>query len=190
MTELPDAGSNERVEHVVLVDASDRPIGQAEKISAHQDGGRLHRAFSIFLFHPDGRMLLQRRSQDKYHFRGLWTNACCGHPRPGEETSDAARRRLREELGIECPIEKVLEFAYRATDPRSRLTEHEYDHVFMGIFAGDPVPDPLEVGEWKWMSVAALRSDLEAHPDRYTPWLPIALDRLSAIGPFLVKLPP
>ncbi|MFG0286286.1 MAG: isopentenyl-diphosphate Delta-isomerase [Phycisphaerales bacterium JB039] len=163
------------VERVVLVDELDREIGQAEKLEAHRDGGRLHRAFSVFLFDGHGRTLLQRRAEGKYHFGGLWTNTCCGHPRPGETPLAGATRRLREEMGIEAPLSPIGRFLYRAADERSGLVEHELDHVFTGRFDGDPAPDPSEASGWRWVTLAELDAELRARPDRFTPWFALAL---------------
>lgn len=163
------------IEEVILVDASDRPIGREEKLAAHRDGGKLHRAFSVFIFDAAGRLLLQRRAAGKYHFGGLWTNTCCGHPRWGEEVSAAARRRLREELDIDCAVNEVGTFIYTATDPHSGLTENELDHVFTGTFAGEPVPNPQEIDTVRWADPEDVQRELATHPDRFTPWLPAAL---------------
>src|SRR5688572_17566304 len=133
--------SAEPAHDIILVDEQDNPLGTSDKLSAHQHGGALHRAFSVFLFDASGRMLLQQRGAGKYHFANLWTNACCSHPRPGEETIDAARRRVREELGIDVALTHAFGFVYRAEDPTSGLTEHEYDHVFVGRFEGQLAPN-------------------------------------------------
>ncbi|NDD55500.1 isopentenyl-diphosphate Delta-isomerase, partial [bacterium] len=117
-------------EFVVLVDQNDQQIGVEEKLSAHRQG-LLHRAFSIFLFNPEGRMLIHQRALHKYHSGGLWTNACCSHPRPGEEVADAAKRRLQEELGISCALEKQFSFIYKVHLVEDGLYEHEFDHVFI-----------------------------------------------------------
>jgi isopentenyl-diphosphate delta-isomerase len=164
-------------EYVVLVDQRDRAVGEMEKLEAHR-AGALHRAFSVFVHDGAGRVLLQRRAQAKYHSGGLWSNTCCGHPRPGEETRAAATRRLREEMGFECALEAVGGFVYRAR--MGELTEHEFDHVFAGRFDGDPRPDPAEVMEWRWMDLDELARDLKAHPERYTVWLAKALSVYSA----------
>jgi len=175
----PKTENNERGEEmIVLVDPSDRTVGFEEKLMAHENGGKLHRAFSIFVFDGAGRMLLQRRSRKKYHFGGLWTNACCGHPRQGEALSDAARRRLREEFGFDAELEEAFSFVYRAHDPASRLTEHEFDHVFRGRFDGDPRPDPEEAEDWEWVDPARLVTDLERNPHRYTPWFRMVVGRV------------
>lgn len=162
---------------VVLADASGRPVGTADKLSAHRMPGALHVAFSVFLFDPAGRTLLQRRAASKYHFPGIWANACCSHPEPGEEIVASARRRLREELGIDFTGElaEVGAFVYRAEDAASGLVEHEYDHVLVGTLpAGASVtPDPEEVDEWRWVGVADVAS---AGPDDgFAPWFAEAL---------------
>lgn len=156
-------------ELVVLVDAEDHEVGTAEKLAVHRNG-RLHRAFSVFLEDAHNRLLLQRRSSGKYHSAGLWSNTCCGHPRPGESTAGAARRRLREEMGVEVDLAPVFTFTYRA-ELGGGLVEHELDHVFVGRFDGTPQPDPQEVSEWHWVTVADLVADLYARPERYSAWL-------------------
>lgn len=166
-------------EHVILVDEQDRPIGVAEKVAAHQNGGQLHRAFSVFLLNDRGQMLLQRRAATKYHFGGLWTNACCSHPRQNQGTDVAARDRLQFEMGIDAPLEERFAFVYRAHDPVSGLTEHEYDHVFVGRFDGTPSPHPQEVSDWRWMEPTALLEDVRRNPQQYTPWFKLVLERLS-----------
>ena len=172
------APPNELRDEVVLVDEHDRPLGVAPKLAAHEHGGRLHRAFSVFIFDSAGRMLLQRRAPSKYHFGGLWTNACCSHPSPDEPVIDAARARLRHEFGFDAPLERRLSFVYRAHDPASGLTEHELDHVLVGRFDGTPSPNADEIDAWRWVDPADLARDVRAHPDHYTPWFRIVLDRV------------
>jgi isopentenyl-diphosphate Delta-isomerase len=155
-------------EYVVLVDEKDNAVGIAEKLAAHRDAAR-HRAVSVFLFCNDGQMLLQRRAVSKYHSGGLWSNACCGHPRPGETPVAAGARRLREEMGLACTLVPAFGFTYRA-DLGGGLTEHEYDHVFVGYTEDDPSPDPEEVGEWARIDCTALRADVAARPGAYTAW--------------------
>ena len=167
-------------ELVVLVNERDEPLGTAPKSRVHRTGER-HRAVSVFLFDREGRVLLQRRAASKYHSPGLWSNTCCGHPRPGEQTMDAARRRLREEMGVECDLVHALTFEYRA-EVGPELLEHEVDHVFSGIFRGEPVPDPAEVQQWDWMALETLDADCRQRPERYSAWLPIALARLMRSG--------
>jgi isopentenyl-diphosphate Delta-isomerase len=163
-------------ERVVLVDLEDREIGTEEKLRAHHTG-ELHRAVSVFLFDAHGRLLLQRRADDKYHSPGRWSNTCCGHPRPGEAAIDAAGRRLREEMGIECNLTPAFSFVYRA-ELGNGLVEHELDHVFTGTFAGTPMPDHREVEAWGWMSLPLLAAECASEPDRYSAWLPLALAEL------------
>ncbi len=172
-------------EQVILVDEQNREVGADEKLRAHQSGA-LHRAFSVFVFDTGGRLLLQRRARGKYHSGGLWSNTACGHPRPGEETGAAARRRLREEMGFECELREAFDFTYRA-ELDDGLVEHEYDVVFVGEFAGEPVPDSSEVEEWRWVGMDELRRDLRTEPARYTFWLKVAVEsegwrRLDARG--------
>ena len=164
------------MESVVTVDIYDRAIGVVEKMAAHRDG-ILHRAFSIFVFDDAGRMLLQQRAQQKYHSGGLWTNTCCSHPRPGESVLEGAHRRLREEMGFDCPLETVFGFCYRA-DLDHGLTEHEYDHVLIGRYADDPVPNPAEVDGWKRIPLADVRAAVAERPEMFTVWFRIALREL------------
>jgi isopentenyl-diphosphate delta-isomerase len=158
---------------VILVDDCDREVGVREKLGAHREG-LLHRAFSIFVFDSEKRLLLQKRAAAKYHSGGLWSNTCCGHPRPGETTVAAARRRLREEMNFDCELREAFAFVYRAEV--GALVEHEYDHVFVGVYDGEPAPDESEVEEWRHVSMAELRRDLRAEPSRYSRWLRLAVD--------------
>ncbi|GAA4321452.1 isopentenyl-diphosphate Delta-isomerase [Flaviaesturariibacter amylovorans] len=163
--------------HVLLVNGRDEPMGTMEKMAAHEQG-LLHRAFSVFLFDAEGRMLLQRRAVTKYHGGGLWSNACCSHPYPDEPVPDAARRRLREELGIEASIEPIFAFTYRA-EVENGLTEHEFDHVFAGIYAGPLALNPEEVAECRYVALPELRAEVAAAPGRFTAWFKMVLPRLE-----------
>src|ERR671932_475281 len=127
MSQMMD--KNERNEKIILVDTNDEQIGFETKLKAHENSGKLHRAFSIFIFNDAGKMLLQRRSKKKYHFGGLWTNACCSHPKRGEKLQDAARVRLRQEFGFYAELKEIFNFIYQASDAKSSLTEYEFDHV-------------------------------------------------------------
>lgn len=164
------------MEEVVLVDGEDNEIGTAEKIEAHKKG-LLHRAFSIFIFNSKGELLIQKRADDKYHSGGLWSNTCCSHPRPGESLEEAAKRRLDEEMGIEIPLRRVFAFTYRV-DLENGLSEHEYDHVFVGEFNGEPDIDVSEATDWKWINVEELKKDIVEAPERYTYWLKEPLNRI------------
>lgn len=163
-------------EEVILVDENDEILGTAEKIEAHLEG-KLHRAFSIFILDSAGRLLLQQRARNKYHSAGLWSNSCCSHPRPGESTLAAAHRRLKEELGFDCELEKVFELVYRVRLDKDFI-EHEFDHIFVGSFDGDPVPDPNEVEAWRWVTEETLLSEIRLHPDRYSYWLKASIEEL------------
>jgi len=172
---------------VVLVDADDRPVGVEEKWNAHLLG-RLHRAFSVVVMRDDGSLLLQRRAGSKYHSGGLWSNTACGHPAPDEDVAEAARRRLGEEMGIDCPLEPVSTFVYRG-DVGGGLAEHELDHLFLGRTGDDPVPRPdaAEVADWRWIAPDVLARELARQPDRFTIWLKPVLRELARAG--LVDVP-
>lgn len=169
-------------EEVILVDEFDQVLGRAEKLEAHRRGGMLHRAFSIFLFNTAGELLLQRRAPGKYHFGGLWTNSCCGHPRPGEELRTAAQRRLREELGVQPRLQHAHTFRYHAVDAHSEFSEHEIDHIFTGCFQGQPRQNAAEFDALRWISPGALRAELEATPERFTPWLLHVARKIPALA--------
>jgi isopentenyl-diphosphate delta-isomerase len=170
--------NNEGNEEIILVNVNDAQIGFETKLKAHENGGKLHRAFSIFIFDDTGKMLLQRRSKKKYHFGGLWTNACCSHPKSGEKLQDAANARLRQEFGFDAELKEIFSFTYRAPDPNSELTEYEFDHVFYGKFNDEPHPDPNEIEGWKWVDLPKLLADLESNPYEYTPWFKIAVHKV------------
>jgi isopentenyl-diphosphate delta-isomerase len=163
-------------EEVVLVNESDEAIGVEEKLKTHVLGA-LHRAFSIFIFNSNGQLLLQKRAGTKYHSKGLWSNTCCGHPRPGESTEGASRRRLYEEMGFDCELREVFDFIYHA-ELDDGLFEHEYDHVLIGRFDGEPDPSQDEVDDWKWVGLAELKLDVERNPDAFTYWFKVSLSPL------------
>jgi isopentenyl-diphosphate delta-isomerase len=159
---------SEQSEQMVLVDDDDRVIGTAEKIEAHRKGA-LHRAFSVIIWDSAGRLLLQKRYAGKYHSGGLWTNACCGHPRPGEDVHEAALRRLKEEMGFACPLEGLGVIRYRAELDHS-LIEHELVHVFRGLYDGVIAPNPEEAEGYQWASLEDVRADVAAMPQRFSAW--------------------
>ncbi len=158
------------MEKVILVNENDEEIGFEEKLKAHQNGGKLHRAFSIFVFNLKGEMLLQKRAKEKYHSSLLWTNACCSHPRPNEPLEAAAHRRLKEEMGFDCDLKEKFSFVYRV-DFKNGISENEFDHVFVGKFNGAPSPDSKEVADWKWIDVEELKKDIKENPEKYSYWL-------------------
>jgi isopentenyl-diphosphate Delta-isomerase len=165
-------------EQIILVNERDEAIGAEEKISAHLTGA-LHRAFSIFIFNTSGQLLLQKRSVAKYHSKGLWSNTCCGHPRPGESVEEAAGRRLWEEMGFECELRESFKFIYH-TQLDEDFIEHECDHVLFGIFDSNPNPCRDEVDDWKWVDLSPLKQDMRESPEKYTYWFRISLDALLA----------
>lgn len=161
------------MEHVVLVDSQDNPIGTMEKLEAHQKGV-LHRAFSILLFNSKGELLLQKRAKTKYHSGGLWSNTCCSHPLPGESMADATRRKLKQEMGIDLQPEFAYKFIYKA-NLDGNLIEHEYDHVFVAKFDGEPIINKEEVEQWKYSKVNAISEDALSNPGLYTFWFQLIL---------------
>ncbi|MBC9934356.1 isopentenyl-diphosphate Delta-isomerase [Chitinophaga qingshengii] len=161
---------------VILVTESDEAIGTMEKMEAHRKG-LLHRAFSVFILNDAGDILLQQRALGKYHSPGLWTNACCSHPFPGETTLDAAHRRLMEEMGFDCPLEEIFAFTYRTAFDNG-LIEHEYDHVLIGIYNGTIQPDSLEVNDYRYMPAHQVLESMEQEPDRFTIWFQLAFPKV------------
>ena len=162
---------------LILVDENDMPTGTMEKMEAHQKAV-LHRAFSIFIFNSKGDMLLHQRASNKYHSAGLWTNACCSHPREGQQTIEAAEIRLQEEMGFTIPLKKAFNFTYKAALDNG-LTEHEYDHVFIGTYDGDIQPDEDEVKDFCFLSMGEIRSSIQSHPQKYTEWFKIAFPKVE-----------
>ena len=158
---------------VILVDENDTPVGVAEKLEAHQRGV-LHRAFSVFVFNSKGQILLQKRASTKYHSGGLWSNTCCSHPEPGENTEAAAHRRLMEEMGFDCTLTKAGTLLYKVAFPNG-LTEHEFDHLFIGHYDGTPTLNSEEAEAWEWVGPDALKAAIAANPERYTYWFKISL---------------
>lgn len=168
------------VEQVILVDEQDNEIGSMEKIEAHEKA-LLHRAFSIFIFNEAGEMMLQQRALSKYHSPGLWTNTCCSHPRPGESLEEATGRRIVEEMGFSCEMKEVFDFIYEAPFDDG-LTEHELDHVFVGMYNEDPEINAEEVAGWMWIDVDELLSEVKENPENYTVWFKIALAEMGKRG--------
>ena len=156
---------------VILVDENDNPIGTMPKMEAHEKA-MLHRAFSVFILNANDEVLLQQRANDKYHSAGLWTNTCCSHPHPGEDTLGAARRRLKEEMGMEADLQFVFKFMYKAPFD-NLLTEHEIDHVFIGKTNQLPVINPEEVASYNYMKLEEIKLDMEQNPQSYTVWFRI-----------------
>ena len=165
------------MEHVVLVDENDQPIGQMEKQAAHVTP-HLHRAFSVFIFNSKGELLMQQRALTKYHSPGLGTNTCCSHPRDGETVLEAASRRLWEEMGMGCEMHEVYTFIYKAPVGKG-LTEHEFDHVLIGQSDDTPLINREEVESWKYMNLNDLKNDIALHPELYTEWFKITFEEMT-----------
>lgn len=166
-------------ETVIIVNEADEVLGSEEKIRTHEIGA-LHRAFSIFVFNSRGQLLLQKRASTKYHSRSLWSNTCCGHPRPNESIEQAAHRRLKEEMGFDCPLKKIFSFIYRA-ELDTNLIEYEYDHVFVGVFDHHATPNKNEVDDWRWIDILTLEKDIEENSNQYTCWLKLSLKKTIEI---------
>ncbi len=166
-------------EPLILVDGDDQPVGQASKTDCHAGGGLLHRAFSVFLFDDAGRMLIQQRGADKRLWPKFWSNACCSHPRVGEQLDDAVARRLREELGTTATLRHVFAFEYRARYGNVG-SEHELCHVYLGRFHDALTPNATEIAATKVIEVDAFEAHLRAEPERYTPWFKLEWERIRA----------
>jgi isopentenyl-diphosphate Delta-isomerase len=162
---------------VILVDENDVPTGTMEKMEVHRKA-LLHRAFSVFIFNSKGQMLLQKRAGAKYHSPGLWTNACCSHPEPGQTTLSAAAKRLMEEMGFTTSIEKAFDFIYKAPFDNG-LTEYEFDHVYVGSYDGAIFPNKEEVSAYCFKTPDQIKDLLESHPQNYTEWFKIAFPKLQ-----------
>lgn len=163
---------------MILVDEHDNDRGFMDKIEAHQKGV-IHRAFSIFIFNSQGEMLLQQRAFNKYHSAGLWSNSCCSHPSPGEQTAEAAIRRLREELGFETALQKIFDFVYQVSFENG-LIENEFDHVFVGRYDGTIRQNPDEVNDYVFKPMKQIKSELKDNPEIYTEWFKISFPKIEA----------
>ena len=161
-------------EFVVLVNPEDKVLGLMEKQQAHING-LLHRAFSVFLFNSNGEMLLQKRASGKYHSPLKWTNAVCSHPRSEETYLEGAKRRVKEELGIDVELSEKFNFIYKA-DVGNGLWEHELDHVFTGTFEGEFYLNKDEVEEVRYIYLENLNKEISESPDHFTEWFKIILE--------------
>ena len=162
-------------EKVILVNEKDEQIGLMPKMEAHEKA-LLHRAFSVFVFNEKNELMIQQRAHEKYHSPGLWTNTCCSHQREGETNVEAGKRRLQEEMGFSTDLEDTISFIYKAPFDNG-LTEHEFDHILVGNFFGEPSLNPEEANDWKWVALEDLRQDMNKNPDIYTEWFKIIFDK-------------
>ncbi|HBI01577.1 MAG TPA: isopentenyl-diphosphate Delta-isomerase [Flavobacterium sp.] len=161
-------------EKVILVNERDEPIGLMEKLEAHEKAV-LHRAFSVFILNDKNEVMLQQRAHHKYHSPLLWTNTCCSHQREGETNIQAGTRRLYEEMGFSTELKELFHFIYKAPFDNG-LTEHELDHVMIGYYNDEPKINHDEVESWKWMSIEAIRDDIQTQSENYTVWFKIIFD--------------
>ena len=162
-------------EQVILVNEYDEQIGLMPKLEAHEKAV-LHRAFSVFVFNNKNELMLQQRALHKYHSPGLWTNTCCSHQRDGESNLQAGIRRLQEEMGFVTPLKETISFIYKAPFDNG-LTEHEFDHVLVGNFNGEPQINTDEVASWKWMLLDDVKNDIANNPSNYTAWFKIIFNK-------------
>ena len=162
-------------ENVILVDKNDTQIGLMSKLDAHKKG-ILHRAFSVFVLNNNNEIMLQKRAYNKYHSGGLWTNTCCSHQREGENSIEAGKRRLLEEMGFETELKIITSFIYKV-EFENGLTEHELDYLLIGKYLKSPVINKQEVADWKWMKVELIADDIKLNPNNYTSWFKIIFDK-------------
>lgn len=165
-------------EQLILVDENDVEIGHLDKLSCHDAGGVLHRAFSLFIFDADGRLLMQQRSAAKRLWPLYWSNSCCSHPRRGETMQEATRRRLRDELNIAADLEFVYKFAYQADFGESGA-ENELCSVFLGRTSDEIVANRSEIAAIRSLTAAELQAELDADPQYFTPWFKLEWQRLN-----------
>lgn len=163
-------------EKVVLVDNKDNAIGLMNKQEAHVKGV-LHRAFSVFIFNSQNQLLLQQRAFSKYHSGGMWTNTCCSHPRDKEPVISAGKRRLKEEMGMNCELKKVFDFIYKAK-MENNLYEHEFDHVLFGYSDDLPEINKEEVEGYNYKSLDDIQVDIQVNPEAYTQWFKICFNEV------------
>ena len=164
---------------LILVDEDDNPVGTSEKYDCHTGTGKLHRAFSVFLFDPDGRLLIQQRSSNKMLWGGYWANSCCSHPRLGEDTDDAAARRVKEELGVSTELSFLYKFVYHAQFGTVGA-EYENCWVYTGSFDGKVAVDPDEIAAWRFVTPDELTAEIEAESDKFSPWFKLEWERIRS----------
>lgn len=162
-------------ENVILVNEKDEQIGLMPKMEAHEKA-LLHRAFSVFIFNDENKLMLQQRAHSKYHSPGLWTNTCCSHQREGENNIEAGKRRLEEEMGFSTELQDTISFIYKAPFDNG-LTEHEYDHILVGNYNDDPILNPEEAADFKWLTLEEVKEDMKLHPHMYSAWFKIIFEK-------------
>lgn len=166
-------------EALILVDSSDEVVGYLDKSAAHDGDGVLHRAFSLFIFNPEGKLLLQQRAPGKRLWPAFWSNSCCSHPRKGERMDEAVHRRLEQELGMTAELNYAYKFEYSAHFGELG-TEHELCSVYIGHTSVEPVINTTEIMGWRWIEPGELTDAITAEPESYTPWLKMEWEQLNA----------
>ena len=166
-------------EQLILVDEQDREIGSDSKAACQDAHGMLHRAFSLFVFNGRGELLLQRRSASKRLWPGYWANSCCSHPRRGEDMQTATRRRLLEELGLECELKFLYKFQYQA-DYKELGAERELCWVYVGSTDAPVRTNANEIADWRFIAPEKLDREIALHAERFTPWLRLEWQRLRS----------
>lgn len=157
-------------EHVVLVDENNKPLGTAPKSTVHTSKTPLHRGFSVFLFNSKGELLLQQRSSKKKTFPLIWSNSCCGHPGVGESSKKAARRRLKNELGItQTEIYEILP-DYRYQAKMNGLVENEFCPVLVGFTSQTPQINQEEIEKIRWVKWEEFLQEITHKPENYSSW--------------------
>jgi isopentenyl-diphosphate delta-isomerase len=167
---------------VILTDEQGTPAGLADLVAAHSGEGLLHKAFSVYVFRNRfSELLIQQRSLHKLLWPLYWANTCCSHPRAGDNIRTAGERRLQEECGFTCRLREHSSFVYRAVDPERRGVEHENVTILLGEVDHDTacLPNPQEIAAFQWISLAALRTDMEQHPQKYAPWFRLGMERIG-----------
>ena len=164
-------------EPLILVDHQDNQIGQLSKSDAHCGIGRLHRAFSLFVFDDRRRLLIQRRAASKRLWPGYWSNTCCSHPRNGEDMTTATSRRLEQELGIRCDMEFLFKFEYQAQYDVDGA-ENELCWVFLGSSNAQPRLNPSEISEVRYVAACDLDVEMAQQPEKFTPWFKLEWSRV------------
>lgn len=166
-------------ESLILVDEADEAIGFRSKLECHKGDGLLHRAFSVFIFNREGQLLLQQRSEQKPLWPLYWSNSCCSHPHEAEDVEDAGRRRLREELSLQCTLDFLYKFQYQANF-QDLGAENEFCHVFAGYTDDRVIAHPDEIADWRYIEPEELTREIAAEPGRFTPWLKMEWQRIQA----------
>ncbi|MCZ6855463.1 MAG: isopentenyl-diphosphate Delta-isomerase [Gammaproteobacteria bacterium] len=175
-------------ESLILVDGDDRELGFLDKSACHDGAGVLHRAFSLFVFNEHGELLIQQRAEDKRLWPSYWSNSCCSHPRRGETMETAVGRRLEEELGLNILLRYLYKFEYSASFG-DLGTEHELCSVYTGFAGNEPVINTAEIASWQWIDRDLLTSQLDAEPERFTPWFKMEWERLRREFPIALRVP-